>query len=228
MSQTRRYLELFLVAAISSAITLATPAMARVVADFAKNADKVDGRHAAPASSTASKRRNKVATYAKSGFLPNNALKRAPDADKLDGKDSAAFVTQGGLSGAVLPFNLGSCPAGWSELEAARGRYVVGLHPAGTLAAVMGTPLDDLENRVVGQHDHATSSHGHAASMDWGYDETPAEGTTRRPLFGFRPADIAGAPDVAVVATSSVDVQEAGTVTGTNAPYIQLLMCQKG
>jgi hypothetical protein len=37
-------------------------------------------------------------------------------------------------AGAVMFFNLATCPPGWTELVSARGRYLVGLPSAGTLA----------------------------------------------------------------------------------------------
>ncbi len=57
-------------------------------------------------------------------------------------------------SGAIMHFNLPTCPAGWSEVTAARGRAIVGLNgSAGTLAGTVGSPLDDRENRT---HNHST------------------------------------------------------------------------
>jgi len=44
-------------------------------------------------------------------------------------------------SGAVIFFNLASCPQGWRELTSARGRYIVGLPAGGTLGATVGTAL---------------------------------------------------------------------------------------
>ncbi|MFK7985495.1 MAG: hypothetical protein AB8I08_05650 [Sandaracinaceae bacterium] len=58
-------------------------------------------------------------------------------------------------SGAVMYFNASTCPAGWTELEAARGRTVVGMNgSAGTLAGTVGTALADMENR---DHTHTTN-----------------------------------------------------------------------
>ena len=42
-------------------------------------------------------------------------------------------------AGAVMFFNLASCPAGWSELAAAQGRYLVGVPGGGTLGGTSGT-----------------------------------------------------------------------------------------
>ncbi len=135
-------------------------------------------------------------------------------------------------SGAVVFFNLSTCPAGWSELTAARGRYVVGLPASGTIAGVAGTALTDLENRPTGLHNHAVidPGHGHLYPMNWGYAATPSDLTKpRRPLFDFKPADAIGRPDVPDedAAFTGIIIGNAGSVGGTNAPYIQLLACQK-
>lgn len=91
-------------------------------------------------------------------------------------------------TGAVMFFDLPACPTGWSEMDAARGRALVGLPDAGTLGGFTGTPLGDLENRAhthnvdpaavasttVNTHSHSvgplsltTSSHtGHSHGVD--------------------------------------------------------------
>ena len=98
-------------------------------------------------------------------------------------------------------------------MTTARGRYIVGLQPGGTLGGVAGTAFSiDLENRPVGQHSHGPS-------QIWGFNDTADSGAIRRPLFDFKPVDV-GTADVAIT-------DAAGAVAGTNAPYIQLLVCQK-
>lgn len=55
----------------------------------ASNADKVDGKHAVGAAATVNQRKGKlVATDPETGRLPNNLIKKAPDADKVDGIES--------------------------------------------------------------------------------------------------------------------------------------------
>lgn len=51
-------------------------------------------------------------------------------------------------AGAVMFFDLPSCPAGWSELTGARGRVVVGLVSGGALSGTVGTALTNLEDRT--------------------------------------------------------------------------------
>lgn len=62
-------------------------------ARFAHKADKVDGLHAVKSNVAKKKRRGKlVATSSKTGRLLNNIIKKAPNANKLDGLDSSVFV----------------------------------------------------------------------------------------------------------------------------------------
>src|SRR4051794_33055038 len=42
-------------------------------------------------------------------------------------------------AGAVMFFDLASCPDGWSSFDSARGRYLVGLPSGGTAGAAVGT-----------------------------------------------------------------------------------------
>lgn len=76
---------------------------------------------------------------------------------------AAGGMTGGGVpAGTVAFFNLAVCPAGWTELTSARGRYLVGLPAAGTLAGTAGTALSNLEDRPVGQHLHNITDPSHS------------------------------------------------------------------
>lgn len=46
-------------------------------------------------------------------------------------------------SGAVMHFNLDSCPTGWSELALGQGRVLVGISSSGSRGTTQGTPLND-------------------------------------------------------------------------------------
>jgi len=87
---SRSDIKLVVVAAVCLGAGVATPAIgAAIVA----NADKVDGFHAVGFGSTVTARKGKlVATSSTTGLLPNNIIKKAPDADKLDGVNSTAFA----------------------------------------------------------------------------------------------------------------------------------------
>ena len=74
-------------------------------------------------------------------------------------------VTNSGIpSGAVIFVTTTSCPTGFSEYAAARGRYLVGLAADGTSGDTVGAALTAAENRAVGGHNHGfsgtTHSHG--------------------------------------------------------------------
>jgi hypothetical protein len=147
--------------------------------------------------------------------------------------------------GAVVFFNLAACPAGWSALVTAQGRYVVGLAPGGTVAAAVGTALSDQENRATGQHSHTVSDPGHSHGIaDPGHSHGPASGgaflanfINNAPVnvpmgggYGFAQAATTQGATTGVSVQSAMtgaSINAAGSVAGTNAPYIQLLACQK-
>lgn len=75
-------------------------------------------------------------------------------------------------SGGVMLFDLANCPSGWSEVEEARGRALVGLTgSAGTLRGTVGDALTDMEDRPHGHavdiaaFDSANSSVAHTHSI---------------------------------------------------------------
>ena len=127
--------------------------------------------------------------------------------------------------GAVMFYNLSSCPTGWTELTAGRGRYVVGLPASGTLAGTAGTALSNLENRPVGQHNHPVTDPGHGHTQrGWQQVAGSAYGWNVQTNVG------PGYTDYALTTASTTTgftINNTGNVAGTNAPYIQLLVCQK-
>ncbi len=127
-------------------------------------------------------------------------------------------------SGMVLFFNLSACPSGWTELTSARGRYIVGLPAGGTLGATVGTALSNQENRPVGQHTHTINDPGHNHPLFHkpsiglsGTDFMPNSGATLALQYPY-PSNSA---------QTGISLLNTGSVAGTNAPYIQLLVCQK-
>ena len=123
-------------------------------------------------------------------------------------------------SGAVMFFDLSSCPSGWTELVNAQGRYLVGLPGGGTLNGEVGQVLTNLENRAVGQHGHNITdpAHSHTYSGIWGGSSMPYNQTGG--------AGYASQTQTAGAGTG-ITVQNTGAVPGTNAPYIQLRVCKK-
>jgi hypothetical protein len=127
-------------------------------------------------------------------------------------------------AGAVMFFNLSACPSGWTELTAARGRYIVGLPASAPLGATAGTPLTSGENRSVGQHSHSVSDPGH--SHTWSSTGT-ADSAGFSGIFDSASPSIAGTTLGGNSSTTQITILDSGVVTGTNAPYIQFLVCQK-
>lgn len=71
----------------ASALVIGAPAAALVA-----NADKVDGKHAVSSSAPVTARAGSLVATNRSGALPNNIIKKAPDADTLDGLDATDFA----------------------------------------------------------------------------------------------------------------------------------------
>ena len=122
-------------------------------------------------------------------------------------------------------FNLAACPAGWGDLTAAQGRYLVGLPSGGTLAQSVGTALTDGDNRAVGQHGHAVSDPGHRHTVDY----QSLGGNNGGAYQTYMAQEPSGTAKTFLTrsATTGITVQSAGAVAGTNAPYLELLVCQK-
>ena len=96
----RKHAATVAVAMATAAVTAVAPAIADGVrhAMFAHNSGAVDGKSAVGAEATKRKRRGKlVATDPVTGRLPNSLIKKAPNADKLDGLDSTAFLQNSGV-----------------------------------------------------------------------------------------------------------------------------------
>lgn len=128
------------------------------------------------------------------------------------------------------------CWTGWSEYTGARGRYIVGLVSGGTKATGVGTALSDQENRASGQHTHTASSsaptindpgHFHDFSSDHsGVGGGPGDFALNGGS-SFESGVIASKTTGISVNAPTITVNNAGSVAGTNAPYLQLLVCSK-
>lgn len=119
--------------------------------------------------------------------------------DHRHGMPASSGVTSG-----TIAFFTGACPSGWTEYTTARGRYIVGTPSGGTAQGTAGTALTNTENRAVGSHQHGPSSASNRVGSNcmnyWVWN-----------------ANNDGSKSTAV----------AGTVAGTNAPYVQLTVCKK-
>ena len=109
-------------------------------------------------------------------------------------------------SGTTAYFRFQACPPGWTPEELLRGRYVVGVN-ANNLADVrarVGVPLANMENRATGKHTHRY------------VDRVPGG-----PSHVLQSGNSYGRPDI------NRTTGFAGSIDGTNAPYVQLLACRK-
>jgi len=150
----------------------------------------------------------------------------------------------------------GTCPGGWAEETTLRGRYVVGLVSGGTNGATVGTALTNTENRATGQHNHTGSTsitltnptHTHGITEPSGGTGHAHPSTKATPdgseinsgsggdLLTNMTSTIGSASTGVTInsGTTGLGVQSqglstgnSGAITGTNAPYIQLLACKK-
>jgi len=127
----------------------------------------------------------------------------------------------GGIPAKTIAFfNLASCPAGWTPVSSAQGRYLVGLPAPGTLGGTAGSELGDQENRPAGRHNHTATDSGHTHT----YPKLTS-GSGGLSLKG--PFVSANSYPATNTGYANITVANNGTTTGTNAPYIQFLVCSK-
>lgn len=84
------------------------------------NADRVDGKHAINSTGNKNQRKGKLMAFSASGYLPDNVIKKAVDADKLDGLDSTAFASLAALQALQSPagaVNEADNPLHWNQLQ---------------------------------------------------------------------------------------------------------------
>jgi len=151
-------------------------------------------------------------------------------------------------SGTIYHFNLTVCPSGWSEVPNAKGRYLVGTQNSANKNLTVGQALSDGENRAVGQHNHSAwqDTHNHGAWQDAHqhatyYEYTPTLfgaydlwNTGPSPLLygsyhngGWTGSDWRQPGVYADWRQPGVYTSNSGSVAGTNAPYVEFLVCKK-
>ncbi len=128
--------------------------------------------------------------------------------------------------GTVAFFNLASCPRpGWEPMPEARGRYVVGVMEGGGVGRTVGEALTEQENRATGAHTHTLTPDVRnipiydASRQGTGFAEGRGSGYVQTPFGTTRP--------IPVPAEGAHPGQAGRDVPGTNAPYIQLLVCRR-
>ncbi len=121
-------------------------------------------------------------------------------------------------SGTVIFFNGETCPEGYTELLDGQGRYLVGRTSDGRLGASVGSALADEENRPTGKHDHSVNDPGHSHTVN---------GSTSSGGSGAAFDDAASGSQSTSGSSTGVTVNAEGTTEGTNAPYLQLTICER-
>jgi hypothetical protein len=120
-------------AALTAIVVSGAPAVAGSIVRFARNAHMVDGKHAVGAGASLKQRRGKLVATGRSGRLPNNIIAKAPNASRLDGRDSSAYArlaqlrTQGEI-------NAGANPVHWTRLKGVPGGFEDGADALGPRA----------------------------------------------------------------------------------------------
>ncbi len=120
-----------------------------------------------------------------------------------------------------------SCPEEWTEVTAARGRYLVGVPGGGTIAGVQGTPLTDLEAR----------SHGHTVDV-WAsdlsgtilaYENPPGQEHTVITTLGPESSNkwMSWHGTLTYASHNMKGKRETTTSVDDTSPYLQLLVCKK-
>jgi hypothetical protein len=90
------------------------------------------------------------------------------------------------LSGAVVSFNLSTCPTGWKDYQPAYGRFIRGIDKSGNKIDVDSTRAPGtLQNEDLKKHTHALTlvgRSGNKAFIDrppaWGYDDAVGKPST--------------------------------------------------
>lgn len=138
------------------------------------------------------------------------------------GTDVARKSDSSGIPSGMVAFFTASCPSGWSEYTALRGRYAVGLVSGGALEGTVGTALTNQENRAVGQHTHNVTDPGHTHT----YNYPQSTGESGSVYTNGNPA-VQATSTTSGSSTTGITIANSGSVPGTNAPYIQLMACKK-
>lgn len=123
-------------------------------------------------------------------------------------------------SGAVLAFDLASCPSGWSEYTSARDRTIIGSGGSYNRGVTGGESSVTLSIAQMPSHNHGGGNHRHSASVRTG------NGDSDRSRFR-------GSGDNTTVTVYTdysgniVSYQGGGQPHNNMQPYIALLYCVK-
>lgn len=137
------------------------------VADI--NAHRVDGRHAIKYTSNTTARKGKLMAFGATGYLPNNIIQKATDADLIDGIDSTALATIAALRSPDGAVNEADNLVHWNQLFGVPAKVLAGdttrsfiaqVSPVvgvnGTVAVAVAQPLGlDVETTIIPETDGA-------------------------------------------------------------------------
>ncbi len=131
------------------------------------------------------------------------------------------FIRKDPLKGSVMAFDIDTCPRGWEKFTDADGRYIVAVINSSNTGDITGTKLTDLENRQVGKHNHSVTDPGHKHIIQTGLAETGSF------MDGNNSGTQSSNDTLFATPSSYLSIDNAGSITGTNAPYIQVLWCKR-
>jgi hypothetical protein len=108
------------------------------------NADTLDGRHAVGAGATPTERAGQLVATNAGGYLPNDIIRKAQDADKLDGVDSSAFPRVWALRSDDGAVNQADNPVHWKQLKGVPAPIADGKDATGLPGFYVLTAFDTL------------------------------------------------------------------------------------
>jgi hypothetical protein len=136
----------------------------------------------------------------------------------------------------IVWFNTGSCPSGYSEVTAARGRIIVGLNPGGTNGATAGpaalSNLGTISVSSISPHVHSLSSLGSTAGAGDHAHNIPVTSPGAVSNIGLNTSTPSGSGQTDSVLDHSHSFSGTTASTGSasaevTTPYIQYIVCKR-
>jgi len=156
-------------------------------------------------------------TVTTSSYSKASGGMRASSYCDINGANCKTTSEMGGTSvpaGAIMAFNLSSCPSGWTEFTNARGRVVVGKNPSDpsfdSLQETGGEKTHTLTVSEMPQHRHTVFT-----MVSWGNGNSINPGTGGQGWPGFAGNGM------------FTDYQGSSSSHNNLQPYISLLYCTK-
>jgi len=113
------------------------------------NAEQVDGRHAIKYTSNKTARKGRLMAFGATGYLPDNIILKAMDADKIDGIDSTALATIAALQSSAGAVNEADNPVHWNQLQGVPPAILTGTTRSWIVIATGLIPLNGTGVLVV-------------------------------------------------------------------------------